>query len=61
MLAIVGTGLFSLKSIVIKLLYLHGLSAHEVLVWRMALAVPFYLGVLIWLQLRPGRDAMAFA
>ncbi len=55
-LAIIGTGLFSLKSIIIKLLYLQGLQAGEVLVWRMALAVPFYLGMLLWLNLRPPAE-----
>lgn len=56
LLAVVGTGLFSLKSILIKLIYIEGLSADEVLVWRMILAMPLYLGVLIWLHTHPTRS-----
>ena len=47
-LAGVGTFLFSLKSIFIKFLYQDGLTADSVLVWRMALSLPIYLGILIW-------------
>ncbi len=57
-LAIFGTALFSLKSIIIKLLYLQGLNADEVLLWRMVLALPFYLGVLIWLHLHPKKTLL---
>ena len=49
-LAIVGTALFSLKSIFIKLAYVEGLNADSVLMLRMALALPIYLVVLIWLM-----------
>ena len=44
-----GTLLFSLKSIFIKFLYLQGLDADIVLVLRMALSLPIYVGVLLWL------------
>lgn len=47
-LASVGTFLFSLKSIFIKFLYIEGLNADTVLVLRMALSLPIYLGILIW-------------
>jgi len=45
-LAILGTLLFSLKSIFIKLLYQQGLDASTVLVVRMALALPIYIIIL---------------
>lgn len=47
--AIFGTGLFSLKSIFIKLAYAQGLDTDSVLMLRMAIALPLYLAVLIWL------------
>jgi len=47
--AIFGTLLFSLKSIFIKLCYLQGMNAHEVLVLRMLLSLPFYLLILLFL------------
>jgi len=53
MLAIIGTALFSLKSIFIKLAYEEGLSAESVLMLRMAIALPIYTGILIWLYKRP--------
>jgi len=48
-LAILGTLLFSLKSIFIKFLYQNGLDADSVLVLRMALALPIYSTILLWL------------
>jgi len=50
LLAIIGTLLFSLKSIFIKFLYIEGLDADSVLVLRMALSLPIYIGILIWLR-----------
>ena len=47
-LAIFGTLLFSLKSIFIKFLYIEGLNADSVLVLRMALSLPIYAVILIW-------------
>ncbi len=46
-LAIVGTFLFALKSIIIKLAFSAGATAEVVLTFRMLLALPFYLIVLI--------------
>ncbi len=43
-----GTLLFSFKSIFIKFLYQYGLDADAVLVLRMALSLPVYLGILFW-------------
>ncbi|MGH1538698.1 MAG: DMT family transporter, partial [Gammaproteobacteria bacterium] len=50
LLAIIGTLLFSLKSIFIKFLYKEGLDADTVLVLRMALSLPIYLCILFWLR-----------
>ena len=49
-LAIVGTALFSLKSIFIKLAYVEGLDSNSVLMIRMAIALPIYLVILFWLS-----------
>lgn len=46
--AVMGTMLFSLKSIFIKLLYLEGLSADDVLVLRMAIALPIYVAIFMY-------------
>ncbi len=48
-LAALGTLLFSLKSIFIKFIYLEGLDADAVLVMRMALSLPIYMAILIWI------------
>lgn len=55
LLAIVGTALFSLKSIFIKLAYIEGLDADSVLMLRMAVSLPIYLCILIWLIKRPEK------
>ena len=47
--AFCGTMLFSLKSIFIKLAYEQGLNADSVLMLRMAIALPIYLGLIIYL------------
>lgn len=49
-LAVIGTFLFALKSIFIKLAYQEGASPDEVLLLRMLLAAPFYLGMLLYLK-----------
>ncbi len=43
-----GTLLFSLKSIFIKFLYAENMDADQVLVMRMVLSLPIYMGMLIW-------------
>jgi drug/metabolite transporter (DMT)-like permease len=53
LLAIGGTALFALKSIFIKLAYAHGVDTTTLLMLRMLLALPFYLGMLVWLLRRP--------
>jgi len=49
-LAFLGTALFSLKSIFIKLAYDEGLNADSVLMLRMAIALPIYLVILFFLS-----------
>lgn len=49
-LAVLGTLLFSFKSIFIKFLYQQGLNADQVLVLRMALSLPIYAVVLFKLS-----------
>jgi len=56
-LAIVGTALFSLKSIFIKLAYSEGLDSDSVLMVRMALSLPIYLIILVWLLRHKTRPA----
>jgi len=53
LLAIVGTALFSMKSIFIKLAYQEGVDAVTLLSLRMLIALPFYLLILIWLLRKP--------
>ncbi len=55
LLAIIGTALFSLKSIFIKLAYMQGLDADSVLMLRMAVALPIYLLILMWLIKQPKK------
>lgn len=45
-LAALGTGLFALKSIFIKLAYAEGLDTDSVLMLRMAIALPIYLFII---------------
>lgn len=47
---LLGTFLFACKGIFIKLAYAHGISAAPLLMLRMLFALPFYLGVGIWLH-----------
>lgn len=49
LLAVIGTGLFSIKSIFIKLAYAEGLNADSVIMLRMAIALPIYLSIIFWL------------
>ncbi len=50
LLAFLGTALFSLKSIFIKLAYAEDLNTDSVLMLRMAISLPIYLGVLFYLS-----------
>ncbi|WP_069472447.1 DMT family transporter [Candidatus Marithrix sp. Canyon 246] len=53
LLAIIGTALFSIKSIFIKLAYQEGVDTTTLLSLRMLIALPFYLLILIWLLRKP--------
>ncbi len=48
--AFLGTALFSLKSIFIKLSYAQGLDTNSVLMLRMAISLPIYLSFIIYLS-----------
>jgi len=61
-LAILGTLLFSLKSIFIKFLYQQGLDADRVLVFRMMLALPIYTAILFWsIRRKPASTPLNFS
>ena len=47
--AVIGTMLFALKSIFIKFAYAEGLNADSVLMLRMAISLPIYLAIIVWL------------
>jgi drug/metabolite transporter (DMT)-like permease len=47
---IIGTCCFAAKGILIKLAYRYGITATPLLMLRMLFALPFYIGVAIWLQ-----------
>lgn len=50
--AFLGTALFSLKSIFIKLAYAQGLETNSVLMLRMALSLPVYLAIILYLSVQ---------
>ena len=58
-LAALGAGLFSLKGVVIKLAFAEGMSVSQLLTLRMAMSLPFFLGVGIWTYLRSSRRPSA--
>lgn len=51
--AFLGTALFSLKSIFIKLAYAEGLNTDSVLMLRMAISLPIYLAIIFYLSQKP--------
>lgn len=51
--AFLGTALFSLKSIFIKLAYAEGLNTDSVLMLRMAISLPIYLAIIFYLSRKP--------
>ena len=52
LLAVVGTALFGLKAIFIKLAYREGVDATTLLTLRLLIAMPFYLAMMLWLVLK---------
>lgn len=48
-LAVIGTALFAMKSIFIKLAYAKGIDTVTLLTLRMLIAMPLYMMILIWL------------
>lgn len=59
LLAFLGTALFSLKSIFIKLAYAEGLNTDSVLMLRMAIALPIYLAIIVCLWRKPNAPVAA--
>jgi drug/metabolite transporter (DMT)-like permease len=55
LLAVLGAIGFSGKAIIVKLAYRHGVDAVTLLMWRMLLALPFFLAMAWW----AGRDKPA--
>ncbi len=53
LMAVIGTALFALKSIFIKLAYLQGVDTVTLLTLRMLVAAPFYVLTLVWLLRQP--------
>jgi len=49
---VLGTSLFAAKGIVIKLAYAEGITASPLLMLRMVFALPFYLAIAIWVNLK---------
>lgn len=53
LMAVIGTALFALKSIFIKLAYAQGVDTLTLLTLRMLVAAPFYALILVWLVRQP--------
>ena len=49
LLAAAGTGLFAMKSIFIKMAFQEGVDTSTLMALRMLVALPFYLGMMVWL------------
>ena len=54
-LAVVGTALFGLKAIFIKLAYKEGVDATTLLTLRLLIASPFYVAMLLWLLFKENK------
>lgn len=48
LLALLATLLYSLKPILIKLIYVHDISSVNILAWRVIISLPIYVGVGLW-------------
>lgn len=49
---ILGTAFFATKGIVIKLAYMEGITASPLLLLRMLFALPFYVAIAIWVNMK---------
>lgn len=54
--ALLATLCYSLKPIIIKMIYLHDVTSVSVLAWRMIISLPIYIGVGIWLWMPKNKD-----
>ena len=60
LMAMLGAIGFSGKAIIVKLAYRHGVDAVTLLMWRMLLAMPFFLAMAWWAgRGQPGRAGLA--
>jgi len=51
-LALLATLFYSLKPILIKLIYLHDISSVNILAWRVIISLPIYFAVGVWIWAR---------
>ncbi|MEE9344576.1 MAG: DMT family transporter [Methylococcales bacterium] len=58
--ALCGATLFSLKPVLIKLAYAHGIDTVTLLTLRMMIALPFYVAVGLWMFLRRQYSTISF-
>ncbi len=58
--ALCGATLFSLKPVLIKLAYAHGIDTVTLLTLRMMIALPFYIAVGLWVFLRRQHCTIGF-
>ncbi len=58
--ALLGAALFSLKPVLIKMMYIEGISIEAIMTWRMIFSVPFYvvIGLMVY---RTRRDTVKFS
>lgn len=54
--AVIGTALFGLKAIFIKLAYREGVDATTLLTLRLIISMPFYCAMLLWLLFKENRS-----
>ena len=55
-LALLATLFYSLKPIIIKLIYLYDISSANILAWRVIISLPIYCAVGIWIWVAAHRD-----
>lgn len=56
-IALLATLCYSLKPIIIKMIYMHDVTSVSVLAWRMIISLPIYIGVGFWLWMPRKKDA----
>lgn len=56
-LAVVGAILFALRPVLVKLIYVYDIAPVTVMTWRMGFALPFYIAILVYLNLKTTTSA----